>query len=230
MDNLFTIIGYHHVTEFLLPISKKLYISVADFEKEMDLLVGQGIEFKGLKEVQNYKPSTQKSLQTVLTFDDGYSNFYHHAFPILRRYQLPAVLYVITEELGQPDYCTREMVKEMHKKGIEIGAHTLNHFKLSTLTQEEQWKEIYNSKRLLEELIDDEVTSFCYPYGDYDETTVKLVQKAGFHNAVTTEIGLNHHQKCDWFRLARVASEADDTKKRIIYKAVNGVYLPNTNL
>jgi peptidoglycan/xylan/chitin deacetylase (PgdA/CDA1 family) len=69
---------------------------------------------------------------------------------------------------------------------VELGAHTVNHPWLSSLTLTEQRKEIVNSKRVLEQQIGRPMTSFAYPYGtreSYTTETVAMVKGAGFGNA-----------------------------------------------
>ncbi len=69
---------------------------------------------------------------------------------------------------------------------VEVGAHTVNHPVLSTLSSTEQLREISSSKRLLEELLGRPVTSFAYPYGgksDYTRDSVAIVKAAGFRCA-----------------------------------------------
>jgi peptidoglycan/xylan/chitin deacetylase (PgdA/CDA1 family) len=66
---------------------------------------------------------------------------------------------------------------------IEVGAHTMTHPRLSTLNNAEQADEIRRSRKTLEEILGQSVTSFAYPYGqsgDYDEQSVAIVRQAGF--------------------------------------------------
>lgn len=66
---------------------------------------------------------------------------------------------------------------------IEIGAHTLSHPVLSTLTVNEQFEEIEGSRRAIESIIESSVTSFSYPFGcrgDFGEETIAMTQNAGF--------------------------------------------------
>lgn len=67
-----------------------------------------------------------------------------------------------------------------------IGAHTVNHPALAPQTSEEQIFEIQQSKKMLEGWLNKEVSSFAYPYGNYDSVTLSLIKESGLHNAVTT--------------------------------------------
>ena len=78
-------------------------------------------------------------------------------------------------------------------EGIEVGAHTLTHPRLSTLGSSEQRKEIAGSRRLLEEIIGRPVKSFAYPHGtyrDYTPETVAIVADCGFRRACAAEGGV----------------------------------------
>jgi len=78
-------------------------------------------------------------------------------------------------------------VREMHREGIEIGAHTVNHRILSKIPRHDLELEIAGSKRIIEEHIGGEVRSFCYPNsapGDIDTEVVTAVRAAGFAAAV----------------------------------------------
>jgi peptidoglycan/xylan/chitin deacetylase (PgdA/CDA1 family) len=82
---------------------------------------------------------------------------------------------------------TPREVNQLGQGSIELGAHTVTHASLTTLSVERQKAEIYNSKTQLEAILNRPVTSFSYPHGDYALETAALVQSAGFDCACTTE-------------------------------------------
>ncbi|MBI4089642.1 MAG: polysaccharide deacetylase family protein [Candidatus Levybacteria bacterium] len=127
----------------------------------------------------------------LLTFDDGYQDFYTDAFPILRRYNVKAVVYVVSGFLDMSNYLSTLQLKEIAKSGlVEIGAHTVHHLALKGLNSELAKSEIEESKKTLERLIDTPVVSFAYPDGSFDKTIEKLIQEAGYRSATTTLHGL----------------------------------------
>lgn len=88
---------------------------------------------------------------------------------------------------------------------VTIGAHSVTHTPLARLDEEEQRREIVQSKRALEEVTGKEVRLFAYPfggYGQYDLTTLRLCREAGFSRAVTTFPG-QAHRWSDPFQLPR---------------------------
>ncbi len=70
----------------------------------------------------------------------------------------------------------------------EIGAHTLSHRLLPTLTSEEKRQEIEGGKSWLEAMLGVEVPMFCYPAGQYDDESVQLVREAGYKGARTVNL------------------------------------------
>jgi len=72
----------------------------------------------------------------------------------------------------------------------EIGAHTLTHPKLSTLSAEDAKKEIVDSKKHLEDILGYKIKMFCYPYGDYNANVKEIVRNTGFLGARTVEMGI----------------------------------------
>ena len=93
---------------------------------------------------------------------------------------------------------SHEDVIELARKGVDIGAHTVDHPILKSLPRSEQSLQVTGSKKALEDLLGQAVTGFAYPNGrpgsDYDETTRELVRAAGFHYAVSTRWGISTQQ------------------------------------
>jgi peptidoglycan/xylan/chitin deacetylase (PgdA/CDA1 family) len=126
----------------------------------------------------------------VLTFDDGYADFYTAAWPILRRHGFASTIFVITDLIDRPGYLTRPQVIELDRSGlVEVGSHTLTHPDLTALTPEEQRREIVISKGVLEGWLGRPIVSFSYPAGRYHAGVLELVQEAQYRVAVTTKPG-----------------------------------------
>ncbi|WP_088330321.1 polysaccharide deacetylase family protein [Lacimicrobium sp. SS2-24] len=95
-----------------------------------------------------------------------------------------------------------EQIRQLSDRGVNIGAHTVNHPILKILPQEEQFQEISRSKSQLQNWTGKDVRHFAYPNGmlgkDLDENTVKLVQQADFDSAVITNWGTSNHHTSPW--------------------------------
>lgn len=123
--------------------------------------------------------------QVSLTFDDGFESAYQLALPILERGGLKATWYIITGSLGKPTYMSKEEVETLARVQ-SIGAHTRTHPHLNTLTLEEQEDEIGGSREDLHQMGID-TTTFAYPYGEWDDNSLKALKAAGFKSARTTD-------------------------------------------
>ena len=148
--------------------------------------------------VQNSK--TIDCNYVVLTFDDGCESFYNIAFPVLDSFGFNATVYPITGFLGQKaiinskiynhlKVMSNKMINELSAKGINFGAHTVNHFRLTELSNSEAEDQINNSKFHLEDILGKQIDSFSYPHGDYNEQIIDILKNSGFSNALTCKSG-----------------------------------------
>ena len=128
----------------------------------------------------------------VLTFDDGYEDNYTEMLPILEAHNMKAVVYVITNELEKPGYLTLEQVKDMQKRGIEIGSHTADHLSLKMLDDALRHYEVRDSKIFLEWSGLETIYSFSYPNGDYAPEIVEMLKEEKYLSAVTGDAGFNN--------------------------------------
>ena len=123
----------------------------------------------------------------ILTFDDGYRDFYTNAYPILQRYQFRATIYIISDKIGQPNYMTWPQLRALAASPlITIGAHTRTHAQLDAVPLTRAQDEIAGSKQILEQQLGIAIAHFCYPYGKYNAAVKALVAAAGFRSATTT--------------------------------------------
>ena len=124
-------------------------------------------------------------LKVTTSWDDG-DVLDKRLSELLEHYGVKGTFYI------SKDY-RKERLSEKDIKNIskvsEIGAHTINHPDLRTLTPPEQEKEIKESKKWLEEILGTEVKMFCYPGGFYNPSAIEIVKEAGFLGARTTNLG-----------------------------------------
>jgi peptidoglycan/xylan/chitin deacetylase (PgdA/CDA1 family) len=123
----------------------------------------------------------QKSI--ILSFDDGYDDFYTLAYPALKKYHYTAVLAMITGKIDKPGFLSSKQLREISDYGIEIFSHTVSHPDLSKTAG--QRAEIFDSKKVLENLTGKAVTGFVYPSGKFNAETLKLLDEAGYKIAFT---------------------------------------------
>lgn len=274
-----------------------LYHRVNCLEKDINLLAVSPKNFydQMLYLKQNYKIvkfdedwSEVEQDAVCITFDDGYFDNYQYAFPILKKLEIPATIFVATGNLDtKEEYWWDELernllldnyqyantfelkdelfsckwktdtyearkelydtlhwlmynkidiekrknwmkqLREWSKLGeigrsinfsiqlkecdgfpghlITIGAHTINHPSLSSLSEDEQRFEIVNSKKELERIFNRNITTFSYPFGgveDYDDRTIKICKECRFYKVASNFSGI-YSDGCDLFQIPR---------------------------
>lgn len=162
---------------------------VEQFDAEMKYIKDQGYTTLTMKELYSYFENQvavpEKSI--VITLDDGYSDNYTAAFPVLKKYGLKATVFMVTSTIDvNPNCLTSAQIKEMDKAGIQIESHTVTHRDLDSLSYSEQLAELKDSKAALEQLLGRTVDYVAYPTGKYNDDTVKAVADAGYKMAFTT--------------------------------------------
>ncbi len=199
------ILMYHYV-EYVKnkgdTIRQSLSLSPYTFEEEVKTLVDAGYTFLTNAELADtlsgIVPLPAKPI--VLTFDDGYRDFYTDVFPILKKYHIKATVYIISGFLGYPNNMDGWQVRELANGGlVEIGAHTVHHAWLKGMQQKELVYEVYRSKKTLEELTGKPVVSFAYPYGVFDVSAIRELADAGYTSAVSTIPGADQYQTHRYF-------------------------------
>jgi peptidoglycan/xylan/chitin deacetylase (PgdA/CDA1 family) len=188
------ILMYHYVEVVRNPkdtMRVRMAITPMQFEQQLQTLSGAHIETHFVSDVPSMLAGTLSAKHTVmLTFDDGYRDFYTDVLPLLKKYHAKATFYVVNHFIGKNDYVTETQLEEIASSGlVEIGAHTLDHKDLRTLSLAKATKQIAESKTDLEQRIHSPVTMFAYPSGKFNNQLVKIVRSAGFTTAVTTKSG-----------------------------------------
>jgi peptidoglycan/xylan/chitin deacetylase (PgdA/CDA1 family) len=168
-----------------------LSVTPWDFASQMDWLAANGYHPITFRELHAYLSGAAglPSRPVILTFDDGYEDFYTTALPILIRHDFKAVSYVVSGFIGRPGYMNAPQIREADHSDIEIGSHTVDHADLTRQSFDGLRYQIVTSKRALEELLGHPVLSFCYPSGKFSANVVSVVQEAGYSDATTTKYG-----------------------------------------
>lgn len=188
------ILMYHYV-EYVKDendtIRQSLDTLPSTLERQIQTFLDHGYTFLTMGELSSVLSKTDilPQKRVVLTFDDGYKDFFTDVLPLLQKYHIKATVYVIGGSIGKLNYMTQADIKEAFATGlVEIGAHTMTHPNLKGKSEQELEKEILGSKQLVEALIESPVVSFCYPYGAYDDRAKAMVATSGFTNATITPI------------------------------------------
>ncbi len=174
------------------------------FYKQMNYLHEKGITTISLTElvdyVDNKKEIPERSI--VLTFDDGYKSNYEIAFPVLKKFNFKATIFLTTGRIGKTvDWEGKGIfglplmnwaeIRVMTKYGIDFGAHTETHPHLTKISTDNVKNEIRTSKIKVEDETGKPVHFFAYPYGDYNYDVMEIIREINFMGACTTDPGLN---------------------------------------
>lgn len=238
------ILTYHRVNK---DAGDFLSIDTDDFERQMAYL-SQNYNVVSLSDIAAYFESGRQlpDYSVAITFDDGYKDNFTDAFPVLRKYRLPAAIFLVHDYIGtgnifewdeiDSDHRDTDVtvmgwseIKEMAEAGIEFGAHTMSHPILSRIMPEQARREIRESKKQLEQRLG-AITLFAYPRGereDFNGEIMRMVKEAGFSCAVTTVSGTNDRNS-DRFALRRTAVEKDNSSEfmfRLLMMGVSDIIL-----
>ena len=202
------ILTYHYIRTVTNPkdvLGVRLSVTPTVFEEQLKILRDnnyQSITLDDLRASWEGKYAMPKK-PIILTFDDGYDDFYTNAYPLLQKYQIKATAYIVPNFLNKAHYMTSAQIIELSQSPlITIAAHTMNHVDLRTTNKKTSMREILGSKMVLERLIGKTVHHFAYPSGKYTKYIVKAVKSAGFTTATTMERG-NEHRTIHNFTITR---------------------------
>lgn len=215
------ILMYHHVGYLTASdpgikydqLAADLTVSPQDFEAQVLYFKALGYNPVSLKQVyeslQNGLALPSKPI--VFTFDDGYKDVFDYAIPILQKYGYTGTFAIATSLLGRPGYAVWNDVVAAQNMGMEIVSHTENHLDLTNpiYSDADLYREIFDSKALLEQKLGIPVDFFVYPYGQSNQKVVDLVGQAGYKMALTTAFG-THVNKNSLLMTPRVRVHGQD--------------------
>jgi peptidoglycan/xylan/chitin deacetylase (PgdA/CDA1 family) len=181
------VLMYHRITnltatEARRPLLRDLTVSPAAFEQQLRYLVEHGFTLLLAREVEE---AVRQGLAlpekaVAVTLDDGYRDNFERAFPILRRFGLPATIYLVTGAVGTPNHLSWEEVAIMHREQVGYGSHSVRHPDLTLLSLPELDRELRESKRVLEERLVERISAVAYPAGRYNQRVAARARAAGY--------------------------------------------------
>ena len=138
------------------------------------------------QKLQGYTMQDTAKIYVTTSWDDGHKLDVRLA-ALLKKYGIKGTFYVCPQdrEFRRADLLNPQEILSL-SKDFEIGGHTITHPHLTSIPLSQANDEIAQSKNYLEELLQREVTAFCYPYGDYNSQVKDLVSKCGYKLARTT--------------------------------------------
>jgi len=173
------ILAFHDIGDELgLTIGR---VKTDKFKKLIEYLAASGYSGKSIS-------GCKSDSDIALTFDDGLENFYDNAFPILRRHNFSATVFLVTDYIGKSslwDYRRRmhlnwTQIMEMADAGIEFGSHSASHRDLRSLNEKDLDSELSGSKKLLEDKLGQKIKYVAYPFGRFNKKVIDFAVRAGY--------------------------------------------------
>jgi peptidoglycan/xylan/chitin deacetylase (PgdA/CDA1 family) len=228
------VLMYHQVLPKAPAFSKfNLHITTEDLEKQLQFLRDRGFETVTFEDLTRRRLPRKPIL---LTFDDGYENNYRHLLPLLRKYRMKAVVYILGErkaktnfwdtpigEAEHPLLKPSQILEMSHSGLVEFGSHSMRHARLTLMKTSEIQKEVAGSKKALEDFLKKPVLSFAYPYGSVNEEIKKMTRDAGYTFGIAVNGGPTRFGD-DLFEIRRVHL-FPKTSMFEYFKKTSGFYL-----
>ena len=191
--NYIPILMYHRIAD--IPDDRNS-LPPAKFRKQIEYLAANGFTTVTMEMVYQFYAHGKKlpKKSVLLTFDDGYTDNYTEALPILKEKNMTAIVFPISNWIGKENKWESfnkaltttmdfEQLKEWQDCGMEIASHTVDHPFLAHCTLEQSTIELTESKASLEKNLSCPIDFVCYPYGSFNAETKTAVQAAGYKAA-----------------------------------------------
>jgi len=186
--NEILVLMYHRIDN---GVKKELGVSVRDFCWHMNYLYKKKFNVISMDEAYSMiSRNAIKGKHIVLTFDDGYKDYYTNAYPILKKYDFPSIVYVCPGYIDtnkrywwdrddkRVQLMSWEDICKLNKEGlVNFGSHTMNHCDMDKLSIAEIKNELEMSKKVLEERIGNSIRHFAYPRGIYSKAGEELLKE-----------------------------------------------------
>ena len=194
------VLMYHRVVEKAVTNSKyNVFITKADLESQLQSLKNRGFDTVTFEDLLARRVGLKP---VILTFDDGYDDNYLNLFPLLKKYGMKAVIYLLGNRRhrnnfwdipqGEPEapLLREKQIREMDESGrVEFGAHSMDHARLTELKPAGIEKQVAGSRKALEAFLKKPVVSFAYPYGLFNPMVKKITAQAGFRFGIAVDNG-----------------------------------------
>jgi peptidoglycan/xylan/chitin deacetylase (PgdA/CDA1 family) len=190
------VLMYHRVTD-QAPVASKynIYVTKATLEKHLQFLKVRGFQTITFEDLCSHRVPENP---VILTFDDGYLDNYENLFPLLQKYGMKAVIYILGDRKHRNNYwdipkgeieaplMNDAQVKEMARSGhVEFGSHAMDHVRLTDLAPAQAQKQIAQSRKVLGDLVGKPILSLAYPYGVYNDEVKRLTAEAGYNFGIS---------------------------------------------
>ena len=191
---------YHRFDENKYPSTN---IRMNDFLEHIKIIEENNINFINPKNFENELKNNKTQRKILLTIDDGFSSFYANAWPILRKKEIPFILFVSTREVGAFNYMTWDQIREISKENfVEIGNHSHTHEYLVEEKSELIKNDIEKSISIFKKELGRNSDFFSYPFGEYSIEFKEIIKSLNFKYALGQHSGVMDETK-DFYEFPR---------------------------
>ncbi|OPZ82763.1 MAG: Poly-beta-1,6-N-acetyl-D-glucosamine N-deacetylase precursor [bacterium ADurb.Bin429] len=224
------VLMYHRVCELTprearSPLMRDLTVPPVDFAWQMQYLRDNEFTIISVEDVERALrerlPLPVKAV--AVTMDDGYRDNFTCAYPILRRHQAPATVFLVTSVVGDAAHLTWEHARNMRQGDCGFQSHTVHHYDLTTLNDEQLHSELIDSRETITVHLRRPVSQVAYPSGAFNDRVVAGVRAAGY-TAAWKKGGGPVTPDCDPLRLPRIRVHGRTTPDDFARKVWSGVY------
>jgi peptidoglycan/xylan/chitin deacetylase (PgdA/CDA1 family) len=202
------ILMYHRIADDGPEATARWRVTPDEFEQQMAYLADARFRTVGLEE-WHHAMRLREPLPgpaVVLTFDDAYEDFATHAWPVLDRYGLGALVFLVSAHVGgsaEWDSAYGEpapllgwdTARELSGRGVEFGSHCMTHTPLTSLSVEDMAHELRRSRDVIEHELGSPIDAIAYPHGHYDSDVERLAGDSGYVFGLTCVPG--HARRTD---------------------------------
>lgn len=223
--NKINILMYHRVND---GIRKEISVTASSFRWQMSYLNKKGFKVISMDEaLEMLTRGDMKGKYIVLTFDDGYSDFYTNAYPVLEQFAFPSLVYLVPgfietgkvfwwdRDVGESSLMNWTQICDLKNRGhVQFGSHTFSHPDLNLLDDQSIEEELVLSKQVLQDKLHKEVRHFAYPRGIYAKSA-EWVEKGIYDTGVLIFDGMEitgSGKPVNPFQLKRMPVQRSDGK------------------
>lgn len=205
------------------------FVTLETFEKQMNFLKMLQYRVISLDDFYAIKRGLRKphGREVVITFDDGNPTAFKLALPVLKKHGFPSTHFLISSGLETGSYGSiafEEIQDLIHEPLIIWGAHSRTHPVLSELSDADLESEIRGSKQELESRFQIPFHYFAYPFGDFDERALRLIEKNNFYLAFTTSPKKLKNIQRNKYCLTRVKISENSKNLALFWLKLSGLY------
>lgn len=219
------VLMYHMVEKEEMGLEPGVSVTPELLEEHLTALKESGYTTITFTDYYNYISTGKKfpNKSILITFDDGYTNNYTYLFPILKKLDMKATIFVVASSVGQTPgeypHFTWEEAREMEQSGlVDIQSHTYSHCDLTSLTPEQIKYELRMSRYLIEKNLNKKCDYLAYPFGFYNDEVLNVATEAGYilTTQVANDISITYYGNYE--PIKRITVDGDWTVHKLFEK------------